>query len=95
MLITRSVHREVHVYVDAQMPRPCLVTEGVLNVAIDGLGRITLGLTIDRDSGSLRVGTTRCARGAGNSVEAGSLYLERGSSQAWSGMTWARPSPFS
>ena len=36
-------------YVDAQMPRPCLVTEGVLNVAIDGLGRITLGLTMDRD----------------------------------------------
>ena len=85
MLITRSVHREVHVHVDVQMPRSCLVTKGVLNVAIDGLGRITLGLTnrprterCDQHSESLRVGTTRCARGAGSSVEAGSPSTWRG-----------------
>jgi len=35
--------------VHVQMPRPSLVMEGDLNVSIDSLGRITLGLTIDRD----------------------------------------------
>ncbi|MDP7078730.1 MAG: hypothetical protein QF415_02485 [Candidatus Undinarchaeales archaeon] len=49
MLIARCALREVFVHVDVQMPRPGLITEGNLNVSIDGLGRITLRLTINCD----------------------------------------------